>query len=258
MKRKLFTTMLAVAMTASMATAIAGCDNDGGEHTHTYATEWTVDNTHHWKVATCEHATEVSEKAEHTWGTDDKCTVCQKEKGENGDLQEGEVTKEEWNLSIDSALFNNVTFHYNALFTEGYSYDVGPHNGYFKLAGGAMDTNGEVTTDESMIAVAKAWYIDVVCAIVNNFDDFEYNANTKQYVAKNDIVFVTSIEMPTVEGDTTITAKQTAVEFNENSNIAKVTCSMTQEFLDAQTQTQKKYVLDVAFIFSDYGTTVID
>ncbi len=254
MKRKLLTTMLALMMTASVATAMVGCDD--GSHTHTYATEWTTDDTHHWKTATCEHAAEVNEKAEHSWGTDDKCTVCQKEKVENGDLREGEVTKTEWNLSIAPALFNNVTFEYVALFTAGYS-DVGPHTGYNKLAGDTMDSNGEVTNRADMIAVVKAWYIDTVRTIVNNFDDFEYNSNTKQYVAKNDIVFVTSIEMPTVKGDTTITAKQTTVEFNENANIAKVACNMTQEFLDAQTQTQMKYVLNVEFIFSDYGTTVI-
>ncbi len=259
MKRKLLTTMLALMMTASVATAMVGCGKDNGDdsHTHTFATEWTTDDTHHWKAATCEHADEVSEKAEHNWGADDKCTACQKEKVENGNLQEGEVTKTEWASSIDSALFNNVTFQYTALFTEGYSYDVGPHNGYFKLAGDNMDTNGEVTDNQDMIAVVKAWYIDTVRAIVNNFNDFEYNSSTKQYTAQKDIVFVTSIEMPTVTGDTTITAKQTVVEFNEASNIAKVTCNMTQEFLDAETQTQKKYVLNVEFVFSDYGTTVI-
>ncbi len=36
-------------------------------HVHTFATEWTSDATNHWKTATCEHTSEVSEKAEHSY-----------------------------------------------------------------------------------------------------------------------------------------------------------------------------------------------
>ena len=38
------------------------------EHKHKFAEEWTKDETNHWHAATCEHTTEVSEKAEHTFG----------------------------------------------------------------------------------------------------------------------------------------------------------------------------------------------
>ena len=37
-------------------------------HTHKFSSDWTYDGTHHWYAATCEHTTEVSEKAEHTFG----------------------------------------------------------------------------------------------------------------------------------------------------------------------------------------------
>ena len=37
-------------------------------HTHTYATEWTEDDTYHWHSSTCGHEGEVSEKAEHIYG----------------------------------------------------------------------------------------------------------------------------------------------------------------------------------------------
>ena len=37
-------------------------------HTHTFDTKWTYDETYHWHVATCGHETEVSDKAEHTFG----------------------------------------------------------------------------------------------------------------------------------------------------------------------------------------------
>ena len=37
-------------------------------HTHKFETEWTSDAENHWYPATCEHTTEVSGKAEHTFG----------------------------------------------------------------------------------------------------------------------------------------------------------------------------------------------
>ena len=37
-------------------------------HTHKFATDWTKDETHHWYASTCEHTTEVSGKAEHSFG----------------------------------------------------------------------------------------------------------------------------------------------------------------------------------------------
>ena len=37
-------------------------------HTHKFATDWTKDETYHWYASTCGHTTEVSEKAEHSFG----------------------------------------------------------------------------------------------------------------------------------------------------------------------------------------------
>ena len=37
-------------------------------HVHTFAESLTKDETHHWYAATCEHTTEVSEKAAHSFG----------------------------------------------------------------------------------------------------------------------------------------------------------------------------------------------
>ncbi|WP_443740364.1 formylglycine-generating enzyme family protein [Treponema sp.] len=36
-------------------------------HTHKYSTEWTSDETSHWHAATCEHTTEVKDKAAHSF-----------------------------------------------------------------------------------------------------------------------------------------------------------------------------------------------
>ena len=69
-----------------LVAALASCG-----HTHTFATDWTSDATSHWHKATCEHTSEVSDKALHTFGEwkeikasteteagvmERKCTVC--------------------------------------------------------------------------------------------------------------------------------------------------------------------------------------
>ena len=36
-------------------------------HTHTYSDAWSKDADYHWHAATCEHATEVKDKAAHEW-----------------------------------------------------------------------------------------------------------------------------------------------------------------------------------------------
>ena len=45
---------------------------------HSYAKEWSSDNTHHWHEATCEHSEETEGKAEHTWdgGTVTTAATC--------------------------------------------------------------------------------------------------------------------------------------------------------------------------------------
>lgn len=65
--------------------AHADANNDGvcdvcayklGDHAHTFATEWTVNATHHWHAATCGHG-EISDKAAHADANGDgACDAC--------------------------------------------------------------------------------------------------------------------------------------------------------------------------------------
>lgn len=85
---KILSLILSLVMSVSVF-SLAACGNETGPapkpkpdddppaHTHTYATEWTKDATNHWHAATCEHTTEVKDKAAHdTAGTDGACSVC--------------------------------------------------------------------------------------------------------------------------------------------------------------------------------------
>ena len=44
-------------------------------HTHTYSSEWSSDKTSHWHKSTCEHADEVSDKANHNF-VNGVCSEC--------------------------------------------------------------------------------------------------------------------------------------------------------------------------------------
>lgn len=59
------------------------CCNHEPEHVHTYSKEWSYDNSCHWHKATCEHADEICDKAEHISddGSITKKATC-KEEGE--------------------------------------------------------------------------------------------------------------------------------------------------------------------------------
>lgn len=48
-------------------------------HKHTYS-DWSADATYHWHACTGKKCDEITDKAEHTFGDDNKCTVCQKTK----------------------------------------------------------------------------------------------------------------------------------------------------------------------------------
>ena len=79
---KTFTKFLAGVVTI-LAFAMIGCQTDTDTHEHTYSTDWTSDATSHWHAATCEHTTEVKDKATHSFNEGDVTKpATETEKGE--------------------------------------------------------------------------------------------------------------------------------------------------------------------------------
>ena len=79
MKRALAFTLMVLAI---MIIAVS-CEEP---HVHSFATEWTYDDTYHWYASTCGHE-EVSEKGEHVWkeGGDDNGWITEKAATETED-----------------------------------------------------------------------------------------------------------------------------------------------------------------------------
>ena len=83
--------LVAFLIVTNLLLGVIGC-KDPEIHIHTYSEAWTSDANGHWHAATCEHTTEVSGKAEHTFGDwkvtqepteeaegtkERSCTVCE-------------------------------------------------------------------------------------------------------------------------------------------------------------------------------------
>ena len=91
MKRKLLLALgLAFLMVLTLTCAV-GCVEDVGEHTHTWATEWSHNETEHWHACTGEGCTEKNDVAAHLGGTATCKTkaVCKVCGGEYGELNAG-------------------------------------------------------------------------------------------------------------------------------------------------------------------------
>ena len=75
-KKSLWTTLLLIVV----CTCIFSACGKEESHIHTYESAWSYDAQNHWHKATCEHSSEKSELAVHSF-TDDVCTVCNYENG---------------------------------------------------------------------------------------------------------------------------------------------------------------------------------
>ncbi len=259
MKRKLLTTMLALTMTASVATTMVGCDNGDDSHTHTFATEWTTDATHHWYSATCEHTTEVSAKAEHSWGTDGKCSVCQKEKTENGGSSDG-LTQTEWNAMFAAEALSNCTIVQTATAVQQpeniRSHQVNTH----KFADNKVETHVLIKPEEEdEISFSNVWtgeeaadmkraHVELFTALLNEYECFEYDTTQDVY----NVTETASVDLSLDDESFIVEMSEGQVRVSADGKLVKFSCKYVQ------TTEYGVVYADMVWEFSDYGTTVID
>ena len=99
-----------------------GKPDHGKTHIHTFSAEWSSNDTHHWHAASCEHTSEVSDKAGHTFGdwiTDQEateetagvkhhvCTVC-------GKTENAEIPKLPHTHKFNTEWSSDGTHHWHA------------------------------------------------------------------------------------------------------------------------------------------------
>lgn len=155
---------------------LTSCGSQEEEHTHTFAEEWTSDDTHHWHEATCEHSEEKGSYAEHTWNsgvvtteatcttsgvTTYTCTVCEAIKTEPIDAT-GHTFSSEWTY--------DATHHWHEA-TCGHSDEKGSYAEHTWNSGevttpAGCETDGvmtytcttcEATKTENILATGHSW-----------------------------------------------------------------------------------------------------
>lgn len=256
--KKALALLLALCLCFTLGMTLVSCDEEAPEHTHTFKTDWSKDATNHWHACEGEGCTEVSEKAAHTWGENNACTVCGQTKTTEPDpdpevTPQITVTETEWDAMIAISKFDNVTFTTNATFISGYPY-AGPHINVFKLDGENGTADGAPLSGESMDAL-KAMYLQTALAILENYDKFAYDTTAGCYKSTSDISYDVLINISSGY-DADITASNVTVKVDANKNLTEITCRMTQAFVD--NGNPMTYVLDTIFTFADYGTTVLN
>ena len=98
-------------------------------HTHTFSDTWTSNDTHHWKVATCEHTTIKKDKDHHSF-SDGICSVCGKEEKSDYINTPTEIlTEEEWKTCFN--YFANTNANYTVKRYSAYEYYTRDNSTFF-------------------------------------------------------------------------------------------------------------------------------
>ena len=80
--KRFLSVFLSIMIVVAMLGLVA-CDNVPTDtHTHTFATEWSKNDTEHWHAATCEHTDEVSDRAAHDFNVEVTRTATAEQAGE--------------------------------------------------------------------------------------------------------------------------------------------------------------------------------
>lgn len=165
--KQLLTLALAGVMTLGVGAIAAACG-----HQHTFSTEWSSDSAKHWHAATCEHKTEKSDEAAHSFDANGKCTVCNYQKPDESNTAMYTVTV----LSFDNVPVSDIQLTFGdretvyTTDTEGKVTAELPKATYAinvkeeSLPGGGIYTLGEavsVTADKTEATVTLAKPDDV-------------------------------------------------------------------------------------------------
>lgn len=145
---------MAAATCTTPSTCSNGCGHtEGTAKGHTYATTWSKSETKHWYAATCEHSTEVSDEADHTFGVNNICTVCDYDKNNYNIIEGGES---EWTKGTNNDLIIRGDGEFSKFLA-------------VKVDGTAIDAVNYEVTEGSTIITLKAAYVAGLSVGVHTF-----------------------------------------------------------------------------------------
>ena len=157
------------------------------------------------------------------------------------------ISESRWNEIVQISAYNNVTVIMDTKEIEGV--------GNYKIVISIADDNCKIVEEGAEEKIDKETidqlFLNPVLSIINDYSEFSYNDKNGQYSSAKTIIRYCAISCDTFAGVVKFTAENLVVELDENENIYKVICLMTQEF------NGEKIVKNVEFTFIDYSTTVV-
>lgn len=226
---------------------------------HSFSNEWTYNDTHHWKEATCEHTTEKSEYAEHSL-TNNECTC--------GYVATTYTVEEsEWNDLFVGEALNNVSMNMiQKLYQTGATEPSQTQNGFSKttetaLYQGYYDASGEnLAYEEYLTQKDNKWYhlSKSDDAWIGNEID-ENNVSHYTFSGSQGVCFVDKKSAFTYdEENKCYIAENFAVDTSSVLDIVKIYVENGKLIKMEFTMAMGTNTMSATYTFTDYGTTVID
>lgn len=225
---------------------------------HSFSNEWTYNDTHHWKVATCEHITEQSEYAEHSL-TNNECTC--------GYVAITYTVEESrWNdLFIGDALNNVTVTTETKLYQTGVTEPIQTQNAVYKATENALyqvlyDASGENLADEEYLTQEDdKWYhlnkSDNVW-VGNEIDSS--NVSNYTFSGAIGVVFVDKKSAFTYDEETKCYVAEDFEAIDVILDIVKIYVKNGKFIKMEYTMTMGTNTMSATVILTDYGTTIIN
>lgn len=156
----------------------------------------------------------------------------------------GELAKEEH--------YDNVTVAINATFISGYEYAEEETISVLKLDGDDVSVDGVYMDDRQDAESTRAVFMSVPLAVFAENESFAADEATNTYLHRGEISY--AIDFMSYKAD--ITVRNVVITLDGSNELSKITCEMDQEFTSEGEQ--MKYVLNVEFTYSDFGSTVVE
>lgn len=174
------------------------------------------------------------------------------------------ISEEEWNAMISPEVFTNYTLEYSGTVTQtsndgeiyisdqSYIVKFTENKCYYYITIKQEDDEedfayGGVCTDEDFLRM-KANYEILFLAILDNYENYQYNSIDKVYEITNPVEVTYDFKDMSV----TISLSNSKVSISADGKILTLSCEYFQSAEELGVFTS-----DVTFTFKDYGTTVI-
>lgn len=188
-------------------------------HEHTFAESWTSNESHHWHAATCEHATEKSGEAEHHYGTDSVCDVCEYDRtvrvlGVTLDCSSITLIVDEVKDLIATVTPNNATNQSLTWTTSNNSIVMVDANGKVMAAGVGTAIITVTTVDGNKTAQCMVVVSAKVCphATTRTERENEVDSTCKEIGAYDEVVYCSTCGDELSRTEKTIAKKETHTE----------------------------------------------